>query len=463
MKMLTVGRYVKIHSLASEKAKKHNGKTAVVKTPLIDEESGRCGVEPVGRDSGNTKRILAIKPSNLTILCSFCKMREEKTEPVPILCERCQKVSYCSESCKKKHWEGVNKESGVPNCHEAWCIPMQFEMEVPTQPILESNVGEQAYEEVSKYLLLAADIGNSGRRNEEKGMLEALLDVDPLQPSAYNNLFISCSSLAVMAERYFPEEYEVLSFKAIRYLTEGIELIISEEVGGMKPDGPKDQMCEAYIDNINHNALNFIDNCMRGERGKGNAKLENIESCLMGILVLFHQRNKPMNRVHTMLGFCLQKLTKYEDAVTEFMQCCKAEKEDKDGTWHHSSLMQIPQCLSCVALYREDKSPSERIEVMEKAVTKFNEAIAMLKEDQKKEHSIHVYRCQSQLCRCLYNKNSILNQFAQRGELPYPDQQKEELYSLMCDTADIALRGAIAAGDMVEVQAIESLKRLPFS
>ena len=44
---LTIGRYVKIHSLASEKAKQHNGKTAIVTTPL-NEETGRYGIKPIG-------------------------------------------------------------------------------------------------------------------------------------------------------------------------------------------------------------------------------------------------------------------------------------------------------------------------------------------------------------------------------------------------------------------------------
>ena len=119
MNTLEVGRYVKIHSLASEKAKKHNGKTAIVKVPLND-ESGRYGIETVGGQLGS--KILSIKPTNLTILCSCCKMREEQTSPEHIVCERCKKESYCSIGCKKKHWEGANKSSGygVPNSHEAW-------------------------------------------------------------------------------------------------------------------------------------------------------------------------------------------------------------------------------------------------------------------------------------------------------------------------------------------------------
>ena len=109
---LIIGRYVKVHSLASEKAKQHNGKTAIVTTPL-NEGTGRYGITPIGQQQ--SAKILSIKPTNLTILCSFCKMREEK-----IACQRCMNESYCSEDCKKKHWEGVNKESDVPNCHEIW-------------------------------------------------------------------------------------------------------------------------------------------------------------------------------------------------------------------------------------------------------------------------------------------------------------------------------------------------------
>lgn len=109
---LIIGRYVKVHSLASEKAKQHNGKTAIV--TFLNEGTGRYGIQPIVGQQQSAK-ILSIKPTNLTILCSFCKMREEK-----IACQRCLKESYCSEDCKKKHWEGANKESDVPNCHEIW-------------------------------------------------------------------------------------------------------------------------------------------------------------------------------------------------------------------------------------------------------------------------------------------------------------------------------------------------------
>lgn len=199
------------------------------------------------------------------------------------------------------------------------CIPIQLEMKVPTKPIGESNIGEQAYEEVSRYLQLAADIGNSGRKSEEKVMLEKLLEVDPMQPSAYNNLFVGCSQLAVMAERYHPEKYEELSFKAILYLKEGIQLIVLPDggVGGLKKalDGPYTQIEEAFVRIINDNALGFIEACMRGERGAGNTKLENIESCLMACLVLFDRRDEPMYKLHTMLGFCSQKLAQVSMGV----------------------------------------------------------------------------------------------------------------------------------------------------
>mmetsp|Transcript_13544 Transcript_13544/g.29442 ORF Transcript_13544/g.29442 Transcript_13544/m.29442 type:complete len:457 (-) Transcript_13544:319-1689(-) len=455
--MLSVGRFVKIHSLASEKAKKHNGKTAIVKTP-IDNDTGRCGIQPVG---GSETNILAIKASNLTILCSFCKMKEEETAPNPISCERCKKVSYCSKNCKKKHWEGANRTgSGIVNCHKSWCIPIQFEMEVPTQPIGESNVGEDVFEEIAQYLQLAVDVGNSGRRSEERVMLEKLIQIDKKQPSAYHNLFHSCSQLAVVAERYHPDDYEELAFKAIRYLSMGIGLLISHAgepfpFGG-KLDGPNEQMYKAMINTINDHALEFIEGCMRGERGAGNAKLENIEHCLIGILVMFDQNKQPICGIHATLGFCFQKLTKYEDAAREFEVCCKKSK--RDTQWYHTSLVQMPQCLSCVALYCEDKSPAERIDVMERAVAKFNEAIAVLKAEDPK----NVYSCQAKLSRCLFNKNSMLNQFSQREEAPYPDQQKERLKSLMCETATKALEGALAANDMEEVQAMESLQGLPF-
>lgn len=192
------------------------------------------------------------------------------------------------------------------------CVPLQLEMECPTESIGDSNVGDDAYNNVVRYLNLAMEIGDSGRRNEEKVMLEKLIDVDPLQPSAYNNLFVCCRQLAIHAERYKPDEYEELAYKAIQYLTRGIELNTSDEVEGFKAalDNPLKQMAEAYIHTIDKAGVSFVEACMQGERGKGNAKLENIESCLKGMLVLYHQNNEPSYNVQMSLGYCLQKLMK---------------------------------------------------------------------------------------------------------------------------------------------------------
>ena len=203
MSTLLVGRYVKIHSLGSEKAKKHNGKTAIVKTPL-NNDTGRYGIQP-----NNEQVVLAIKPINFTILCSCCKMRDADES---ISCQRCGKESYCSNSCKKKHWDS----DAAINNHEMWCIPVEPAMELPTRAIGDSNVGDDAYEKVCQYLQLSMKIGNSGRRNEERVMLEELVLTDPLQPSAYNNLFVCCSELAALAERFKPEQYDELETKAIK-------------------------------------------------------------------------------------------------------------------------------------------------------------------------------------------------------------------------------------------------------
>ena len=132
----------------------------------------------------------------------------------------------------------------MPNSHKAWCTPVKLEMEVPSQPIGETNVGDQAYEEVATYLQLAADIGNSGRMGEEREMMRRLLAVDKLQPAAWSNLFVSTSKLAVMAERYHPEEYENLANDAIDALLGAVHLVASDEVDGkmLDPDGPVVQM-----------------------------------------------------------------------------------------------------------------------------------------------------------------------------------------------------------------------------
>ena len=185
-------------------------------------------------------------------------------------------------------------------------------MEVPTQPIGDSYPGDEAYDNVIQFLHLAMDIGNSGRRNEERVMLEQLIKVDPLQPSAYNNLFVSCSLLAVMAERFHPEEYKELEFKAIMYLTHLSDLLVSDEMCGQVKalDGPHKEMAEAFLRLIYVTALPFIEGCMRGQRGAEHPLLKRIEMCLIVILLFLDRQDEPMYRVQLMLGYCLQKLAK---------------------------------------------------------------------------------------------------------------------------------------------------------
>lgn len=203
---------------------------------------------------------------------------------------------------------------------------MHFEMEPPAQPIGQGNVGDRAYEEVVRYLHLSRDIGGSGRRNEEKAMLEKLITVDPNQPSAYNNLYVSCSELAVMAERYRPEEYEQLAIMAIHYLYRAILNTVSETLpdGRRKaPDSPRVEMLQALVYTINHNALSFIEACMRDQRGKVNARLENIERCFQAMVVLFDQCNESTAyKVHGHFGFCLQKLMKVRRALSWCIMIC---------------------------------------------------------------------------------------------------------------------------------------------
>lgn len=449
--LLYVGRYVKIHGLVA--AKKHNGKAAIIKT-VLDQESGRCGVRLVNEKA---TKLLSIKPINLTILCSFCKMREEK-----VICDRCHKTSYCSKECKKKHWDGANKESDVPNSHKAWCTPIKLEMEVPSQPIGETNVGDQAYEEVATYLQLAADIGNSGRMGEEREMVRRLLAVDKLQPAAWSNLFVSTSKLAVMAERYHPEEYENLANEAIDALLGAVHLVASDEVDGkmLDPDGPVVQMENGLIKIINVIAIDFLDTRMKGKRGKDNKELGRIATCLMGCQVLFKRRDEPLYKLNNSLGFCFQKLQQYQEAVEQFRQCC--DDPSVDVFYYHAALGQIPQCMLSIALYDEDKSAADRLVVLNEAVLKFQEAIEVYKKDEQNPRGIPAHTSQAALARCLYNKNSLMNLFAQQGHITYSDEQKKECESMMNEVIKAAYQGASALRDQGSIMELQSLQQMPF-
>ena len=141
----------------------------------------------------------------------------------------------------------------------------------------------------------------------------------------------------------------------------------------------------------------------------------------------------------------------------------KNDEFETDKQWLHQSLMQIGQCLGSLALYSDEKLPTERMELMDKAITAFNDAITQYKKDCNEKNAVPAYVCQAQLCRCLYNKNSLRNQFVLRGVMEYPDQEKEALKTLLCDTANEAMASASAAEDLDQIDEIRSLQNLPFS
>jgi len=252
-----------------------------------------------------------------------------------------------------------------------WCIPVDPAMELPTRAIGDADVGDDAYEKVCQYLQLSMAIGNSGRRNEERAMLEALVGVDPLQPSAYNNLFACCSELAALAERFRPEEYDELETKAIEYLIKGIEMLVDDEQlqDGVEAnhkrslDGPMQLVVDAYINTINTRGLSFLEGCMRGQRcmpGESHPKLERIEICLMAIVILLTQNETTSFKERQLLGYIQQKLGKYEEAVDTFQGVVKTTSTDDEGNkaegkkrkstaaeyvddkqWNHQSMLQI--------------------------------------------------------------------------------------------------------------------------
>ena len=59
----------------------------------------------------------------------------------------------------------------------------------------------------------------------------------------------------------------------------------------------------------------------------------------------------------------------------------KNDEFETDKQWLHQSLMQIGQCLGSLALYSDEKLPTERMELMDKAITAFNDAITQYKKD----------------------------------------------------------------------------------
>ena len=64
---------------------------------------------------------------------------------------------------------------------------------------------------------------------------------------------------------------------------------------------------------------------------------------------------------------------------------------ENDKQWLHQSLMQIGQCLSSLALHSDEKLPTERMELMDKAITAFNEAIAQYKKDCNEKNAVPAY------------------------------------------------------------------------
>lgn len=144
-----------------------------------------------------------------------------------------------------------------------------------------------------------------------------------------------------------------------------------------------------------------------------------------------------------------------------FNRCCDAyqKKEIRDKWYLEMSMSQISQCYMSISLFDQQKSPSEKIDLMNKAEAKFKDTIELLKKNKNKE----VFKCQHQLARCLYNKDAIMTGLARDGSISYSEQQKQEVRSSMRAVLDTAFQGARAASNMVEMQQIQNLRNLQFN
>ena len=160
-------------------------------------------------------------------------------------------------------------------------------------------------------------------------MLEKLIAVDSLQPSALHNLFLSCSELARVAERYHPD-FDEMQYKAVGYLQWCADMIGANAKEGGSLDGDLDAWIKSMIETVNDLGLQFLEECMTNEQGKGNRKLELVRTCLAKILKLFGQTDEPAHLVHLALGFCNQKLQQYVLAVHHFERCCETSQDHRE-------------------------------------------------------------------------------------------------------------------------------------
>ena len=85
--MLREGARVKVHSLV--RAPEHNGKQG--KAGSFDASTGRWSVL-----IESDERSLALKPDNLTLLCSRADCSVALMPP-PLRCAKCKSVAYCSK------------------------------------------------------------------------------------------------------------------------------------------------------------------------------------------------------------------------------------------------------------------------------------------------------------------------------------------------------------------------------
>jgi hypothetical protein len=186
---------------------------------------------------------------------------------------------------------------------------MKFELEVPIKMIGDSNEMDATYLSITEYLERAMDIGESGKWNEERAMLLKLIEVDPFQPAAYNDLFARCSELAGRSAKH-PEKYAELSIEAFQHLTTGLGIVLSKmfcQIDNAPASTTNGTLEKLFIHLIHMKAVPFMDECMRGVTGAGNKMLEEIETCLIKCSKLLEKRKEKANGaydVYMTLGFC---------------------------------------------------------------------------------------------------------------------------------------------------------------
>ena len=384
-------------------AAQFNGKKGHIKSFLI--EHGRYEVQLAKK-----KKTLAVKPTNLIVLCSKCEEKDAKTQEE---CPRCASA-YCSKDCREVHWD----------THKHNCVPSTM----PAVPNIEED-GEAA----ERYLQLSADAHDDGRYLEEIRLLEAFSEKNPQQPG-------SIASLVIL----YKDIDQTKAFPYVEKLVAILCLAIDQEAHQFGSHGDREPDIDKTIFSLWRLAFDFMmDHRLKNLQNPlaVHPEIQTDAKVLEGLWKWAKSKGPEVVPRRMQSRLCLTLGDAYfvlEDPNKAIVALKMAHELVEDGEGNFDALSKVAYCI-LMKLKTED-DPEEIQQIYQDAVDQVREVKALM--IAKSPSHPELYRIQTQIATILFDKYTV------DDDVMFPDGKKQEIIDEIVDNASRAREVATVRGNV---------------